>query len=204
MKTAFVVALAFTLLCAVIAAPADEIEVQGENKKAADSDAINRILESQDAVEAQGITESAKKLLGMIKSAATTITNKCGKKVLTSAIDCLTEGRKKANEQHSFDEADKQDEQLVRDLLRSVMLSKDATSVEMQVTLNDLKAAAWSYFTKCGGTIAKSAGKCILDILFTDQAQEEGKKVEEQHSFQKAAKQNEDLLLDLVSRILQE
>ena len=219
MKTALAVTLAFVLVYAVFAAPADGVEALGEKKRAreqhsfhfyntveeeADHDLIDRPMQSQDAVKIQG-------LISWIKSKASVLLRNCGMSVLKAAIDCFPVAEKKAKEQYSFhfyDKAVKEDEQLIHGLLHSMLQSEeDETPVAMQGFFSWLKERAEELLSSCKDPTLDAAKKCIMESLFTAQARGEEKKVEVQHIFhfsEKSAKQDEYLLHNLLNRVLQE
>ena len=154
-------------------------------------DLIGRALQSQDdlsSVEIQGWFDT---VTDWVK------TN--GPKICRTLYPSIVQNKDKtAEEQHSFhfyEKAAKQDDKLIRDLIGRTMQSQDDPNVvEMQGLSNFLKKNV------------PLALKYACSKLTQPKVQKEDKNAEEQHSFhfyQKAAKQDDQLVRDLIARAMQ-
>ena len=120
--------------------------------------------------------------------------------------------RRRSRGAAQFSLYEKADKQVVHDLISTFLQSEeDGTSVEIQKYGGWIKQRFLRLLKKCNNPVLKTARKCIRRSISSKyssaRAQGEDKKVEEQHSYHLydyAVKQEDQLLHDLISRILQE
>lgn len=185
MKAALLTVAACALFCSVCTAPQNEVETQVEEKKAKEQhsfhfydkaaeeaarDLLSHVLQSEDTVEIQGLSS-------WFLNKAKLIMKKCGNSVMQAAKKCFMV---KMYER----EAIEQDMELISDLMRSIMQSKeDMTSVETQSIWNWIKNKAQELISKCGNPVLNNAKQCVMNAMFQPTAQGGDDKAEEQHSF---------------------
>ena len=157
-------------------------------------DLIARAMESGDEPSLAEIQGWLSKLGGLVK--------KYGPKALKVANSLVNGGLKNAKEQHSFhfyQKAAKQDDQLIRDLVARAMESEDEPSL----------AEIQGWLSKAGNLVKKYGPTALkLASLYEKAAMQEDEPTDavEQHSFhfyQKAAKQDDQLVRDLVARAME-